>query len=448
MKRPKYLFMRTIKVIEEEKKPDNVIYVYRSKDEDTKSEDDIDIDMFSEWEFNSGYNNNNNTPDPVINEEEAIKDEATVEDSIDNFFSDDMYNESKSDNTTEDKTEDTEDSVEDFFSSDIYNGSEPENIEEKNDINEFFSDDMYNHKQKNTVTVKNTDGIESYRVAQEFKVTRKEALTSIEAKTPFIVGKLSDNKNKITEGDIVYKTIAKMKGHKIRRVGYLEVTSKVKKSSLKLTSIKDLVCLLDNYYPVRRKRKFNHKKVGYIKLGSLSESFDNKQVDDVDKYIEVTQSEGIKPIIRFFIIILLLVGLKSLCDIGRENGWNIDNLTLYKTEEIVQYKTNIVEISHSENPILHDGKLSINIESSAKNEDDGELYYKIKIQDTNSKDMLYESDYMVAGSKLNEIILDAEIVKKYTVDNKYRCVIIADTFKGDNKSFIGTMKSNFEMRVK
>lgn len=116
----------------------------------------------------------------------------------------------------------------------------------------------------------------------------------------------------------------------------------------------------------------------------------------------------------------------------------MDKFTLYKTEETVEYIESTVTIYHSANPILKDHKLPINITSD---EAEG-LVYTVKIFDSDSN-LIYESEYIESGKGVSTI----DISKEYEIGS-YECFIKCDTYKNNGGSYIGTVESTFEMRVK
>lgn len=351
----------------------------------------------------------------------------------------------------------------DYFTDDFYDSYEIENIQKQLDKDDYseescteeevkslFSDDMYASSEKEKtassfskpVVSKNTDGLKEYSFASSYRVTRKEALTSIEAKSPFVVMKIMDKKAKISEDDGVYRTIPKIKHSdrkKALRVGYVEVTKKPTLSNMNpLSSI--VKGIVNDEYLITSKRKFNTKKIGYIKI---TPSIPTEIESLTEEYVEVRESRGVTPFLTAALLTALIVTLlPSGLDKLKENNWhfNPSNLRIYKTESTIDYTESTVTIYHSANPILKDSILPINITSEKK---DG-LSYEVEIKEGLTGRTLYKSEKIESGDGIAEIEISSENLSIAEDVNSEDCLLECKTYRGNK--YIGSVESTFTLR--
>lgn len=354
--------------------------------------------------------------------------------------------------------------VDDYFTDDFYDSYEIENIQKQledssseeeicteEEVKSLFSDDLYTSTEKEKtassfskpVVSKNTDGLKEYSFASSYRVTRKEALTSIEAKSPFVVMKIMDKKAKISEDDGVYRTIPKIKHSdrkKALRIGYVEVTKKPTLSNMNpLSSI--VKGVVNDEYLITSKRKFNTKKIGYIKI---TPSINTDTIESLtEEYVEVRESRGVTPfltaaLLTALIVTLLPSGLNKL----KENNWhfNPSNLRIYKTESTIDYTESTVTIYHSANPILKDNILPINITSEKK---DG-LSYEVEIKEGLTGRTLYKSEKIESGDGIAEIEISSENLSIAEDINSEDCLLECKTYRGNK--YIGSVESTFTLR--
>lgn len=346
----------------------------------------------------------------------------------------------------------------DYFTDDFYDSYEIEEIQKQLDKDDYseescteeetkdlFSDDIYASSEKEEssskkVVSKNTDGLKEYSFATSYRVTRKEALTSIEAKSPFVVMKIMDKKAKISEDDGVYRTIPKIKHSdrkKALRVGYVEVSKKPTLSKMNpLSSI--VKGVVNDEYLITSKRKFNTKKIGYIKI-TPSINTDTKE-SLTEEYVEVRESRGVKPFLTAALLTALIVTLlPSGLDKLKENNWhfNPSNLRIYKTESTIDYTESTVTIYHSANPILKDNILPINITSEKK---DG-LSYEVEIKEELTGNTLYKSEKIESGDGIAEIEINSEDL---SIAEDEDCLLECKTYRGNK--YIGSVESTFTLR--
>lgn len=301
---------------------------------------------------------------------------------------------------------------------------------------EYDADSTFNSSMFNDNDYEETDSVDTMSEIQQFsfdydwQVSKKEALVSIEAKSPFVVGKIGNSKAKIEETDRVYRTIPKIKytdNKRARRIGYVEVTDKVKVQRVNPSKSKNIVGIVSDDYLITKKKGFNQRKIGYIKL---------KDDDSgIDKYVEITKSKGLEGVLIWLILIDLIL---LLMNVRLPENWNFDwkNLTLYKTEEQTEYRDNIVRIEHNAEPILKDGQLGLDLTSSGSTETDGKIQFILKIVDVVSGEVIYQSEMLEAGTAIQTV----EISKEYEV-GEFECKIVCDTYR--DSLYIGTVESVF-----
>lgn len=325
-----------------------------------------------------------------------------------------------------------------WFDDDFYdNVQEPQPTQNEDISNlDIIPDCLYEDNVKRKVYVRSTDNLEKMTVDDSYRVTKREALTSIEAKTPFIVGKIDGKKLRIDENDIVYKTIPKMQhqdGKRAMRIGYIQVSDKLKCRHLKLENNENIVGLLHDDYIITKKKGFNQEKIGYIKL---------KDDDSgIDKYVEVTKGKGARDLLMWLLLIAIIILLSNF---KLPEDWHFDwkNLKLYKTEEQIENKESIVKISHNAKAVLVDSMIQLDLTSETESEADGELLFTLKIIDSSSGESVFESELLEAGSSVAEIKLD----KAYS-NGEYGMTIECITYKNNKFNYVGTVESSFIMVV-
>ena len=443
MRRPEYLFLKPIKVKETE-----------VCEEEPCEEKTVAVEEKAEPCEEKTV--------AVEEKAEACEEEADTEDSlIENSETESSKTESSlvSEPSISSPTEQSEAFEEtDYFTDDFYDSLEIEEIQKQLDKDDYseescteeetkdlFSDDIYASSEKEKasskkVVSKNTDGLKEYSFATSYRVTRKEALTSIEAKSPFVVMKIMDKKAKISEDDGVYRTIPKIKHSdrkKALRVGYVEVSKKPTLSKMNpLSSI--VKGVVNDEYLITSKRKFNTKKIGYIKI---TPSINTDTIESLtEEYVEIRESRGVTPFLTAALLTALIVTLlPSGLDKLKENNWHFDpsNLRIYKTESTIDYTESTVTIYHSANPILKDNILPINITSEKK---DG-LNYEVEIKEGLTGNTLYKSEKIESGDGIAEIEINSEDL---SIAEDVDCLLECKTYRGNK--YIGSVESTFTLR--
>ena len=283
----------------------------------------------------------------------------------------------------------------------------------------FF--DNYGPAKKPVIT--NIDDFNNYSLDYKSTVTCKEARTAIEEKRPFIIDKLGQSKV-IEDIDNIYKTLSKMKiaDKSVERVGFIQVYKNHKQ--VKVKNKKKYRGIANEAFLITKKKGFNQKKIGYL---PLNESTYNK-----DLYVEITTSRGY----RWLATLLIILGLLGLFVATKDwDGWkfNKERLTLYKTQETVEYKESFLNIGFNATPVLKDNNLDILLTSDFA---EG-LSYKAMIYDSNNE-LLYESDEIQAGDGLESIYIDSE-----DTDISNICILTCETYR--NGKYIGNVESEIQI---
>lgn len=286
-------------------------------------------------------------------------------------------------------------------------------------------EDFINGRSDKVKTViSNIDDFGGYSFDYNYRVSLKQARTMTEEKRPFIVYKLG-TKKEVENIDAIYHTALKMKieDKSIQRLGFLMTDKKEKTIKLRKGNKKKFRGVIDEEFPIYKKRPFNTKKVGYIKL---AESTPYKDI-----YVEVMEKQGYKWLLALFIIICS-IGL--FLKFGDTGDWQInwEKLTAFKTEEVIEQTEGQVKIGFNLSPTYRgsDGMIDLQIES----EEVINITYKVKLFKADTKELLYESDKMMTGDGVSEIYVDKELGT-----GDVECYIEFDTYK--NGMYIGTLSS-------
>lgn len=302
-------------------------------------------------------------------------------------------------------------------------------------MDECFDDLLYGDSRVMEQEVKNTDLFDKYTISSEQYMTLKEARVSKEIKTPFSVIKGQTKTSKVTEYDNIYRTDKKIKYKQYRqgfRLGFIRGADNFRYSNINLKKDSELVGMLNEEIPIRKKKGFNQKTVGFMKL---SEGTDYK-----DYFVEVTKSRGI----LWMIVTALIVAALLILLHGHDwSGWhfNLDGLTAYKTITTELTKEEVLmDINHRASVDLEENKLNIDLKSNEVTN----RQFKIKIYVGNDTDgvLIYESGMMEAGESLETI----EIREEENLEaGNYNCTIICDVYKGSG-GYLGSLESYFTMR--
>ena len=291
--------------------------------------------------------------------------------------------------------------------------------------------DEYVNGHSSTITrnIKNTDGFNHYSFDYDFSVTHKQARTMTEEKRPFVVAKNGKKKSIAEEIDTIYHPAVKMKieDKSVQRLGFVLADDKAKQFKLKDKKKKNFKGIISDEYLILKKKPFNTKKVGYIKL---QESTETKNL-----YVEVVQGRGYGWLIAF-LGILCVLGLIIFTRDYKDWHFNLDGLTIYKTKEVTEYKESELEISLNATPVLKDGYVNLNLSSEPV---DGITY--IARLYTEENELVYESEELKAGEEVDKIELITELLV-----GEHECTLICETYRNGN--YLGTLESNLVLQVK
>lgn len=315
-----------------------------------------------------------------------------------------------------------------------YDEKPPEDQSELFSTEEFYSEG-HEGKSQIEVEIKNTDHFKQYAFDTDYLVTLKAARMSKEATTPFVVIKTGDKKSKATELDTIYRTDKKIKYSEYKqgiRLGFIRVSDSFRYARYNMEKTQQLVGVVNDEIPIRRKKGFNQKRVGYIKL--------TEGTGTEDYYVEATKSRGYLWMILMVLVMAALVVLLS----GHDwDGWhfNWDGLTAYKTSITEVQEQNQLSINHEADAELVDGLISLGLTSDGE----ADLQFKVKIYcgAIEESNLIYESDKIMAGAGLEKI--EPHGLNDLRAGN-YTCAIICEVYK-DTGSFIGTLESHFILKV-
>ncbi|MBD5508842.1 MAG: hypothetical protein HDR05_12565 [Lachnospiraceae bacterium] len=293
---------------------------------------------------------------------------------------------------------------------------------------EDYEQETDKQTEQNNTELSSIEGLKSYSLSFDNIVTYKEARTSIEEKRPFIVAKRGKKASVTEDIDTIYKTSTKMKISKnSQRVGFIVADSKPKKVTLNNKNRNKFKGIVNNEFLITKKKKFNHKKVGYL---PLIESTADKEL-----FVEVITNRGYTWLVAISLIMCLLGLIINTKDF---DGWHFkkDNLVFYKTKEITEYKENELQVSLNATPVLSNGEININLESEKV---DG-ITYVAKLYDEN-KNLVFKSDTIEAGEGIEKISLNKEIGA-----GEYEYKLICETYK--NGGYIGEVESDIIIKSK
>ena len=298
-----------------------------------------------------------------------------------------------------------------------------------------FDDDIYeqdtdSNNKGQSVIIRNIDDFRKYSISFDNMVTHKEARTSIEEKRTFIVAKRGKKKSFAEDIDTIYKTLPKMKiaDKNVQRIGFITADKKAQQTKLSDRKKKKYRGIANEEFLISRRKGFNQKKVGYLQL---MESTASK-----DLYVEVTTNRGYKWLAALIIIIGLIgafIGLKDW------DGWHLakKGLTLYKTEEIIEYKESALNISLNATPVLKDGNVNINLSS----EQAEGITFIARLYLVDTEELVYESKEIQAGEGISKI----QLLKSMSIGEN-RCRLECESYRNGN--YLGVVESELIIDVK
>ena len=296
-----------------------------------------------------------------------------------------------------------------------------------------FSDSLYDDAEQEIQSIWESKNIPEYNLDTKGLVTLKAARMSKEAKAPFAIIKNRDKKARATEFDDIYEMNSKIKYSEYKqgmRLGFIRAADDFQYDNCNVSDERKIVGVANDRFPIHKKKGFNQKKVGYIKL---AENTDTKEY-----YVEVTKSRGVLWMILWALIIVALVLLLNNLNMG---GWqfDLDNLNFYKTEVEEIYTVDQLGITHRAEAALKDGQVGLELMSDTV---EG-LEYQIRIYDTQDEtgEPIYESGILKAGTAMPTI----EISKAMST-GEHTCRIECDVYR-DTGVYIGQFTSQFNLLV-
>lgn len=296
-----------------------------------------------------------------------------------------------------------------------------------------FSDSLYDDAEQEIQSIWKSADIKEYNFDTTGLVTLKVARMSKEAKAPFAIIKNGNKKKKASEFDSIYAMSKKIKYSEYKqgiRLGFIRSADSFEYDTCDVYNEKQIAGVVNDRFPIHKKKGFNQKKVGYLKLaeGTSTE----------DYYVEVTKSRGILWMILWALIIVALVLLLNNLNMG---GWQFDwdNLNFYKTEVEKIYTVDQLGITHRAEVTLRDGQAGLELVSDTV----GGLEYQIRIYDTQDEtgEPIYESGILKAGTAMPTI----EISKAMST-GEHTCRIECDVYR-DTGVYIGQFTSQFNLLV-
>lgn len=330
-----------------------------------------------------------------------------------------------------------------------YDDYDSEEVQEQGqeieDATGFSMNDYESSKEEHSTTkevqVTNIDTFNKYNLGLQNSLTYKEARTSIEEHRAFIVAKRGNKRRNVEDIDTIYRTLPKMRiedNKQSQRIGFIIAEDRSKKAKVKDVKenqklyekqFKKFKGIINDEFPIYRRKPFNYKKVGYLKLGESTNSS--------NLYVEVIKNRGIKWMLYIILIIALLIMFISTRNIDT-SGWKFNprNLTLYKTAEQVVNQDTDINFEFNSEPKIKDNKIYINLSSDKK---EG-VTYILKIYDSENN-CVYESKEKKSGEGIEKIILNKKFKK-----GKHELLIVCETYK--NKKYLGSVESEMQLIYK
>jgi phage antirepressor YoqD-like protein len=276
----------------------------------------------------------------------------------------------------------------------------------------------------------NIDGFKKYNINTNQVVDIKTARTSIEEKRPFIVAKRGKKLSRTEDMDTIYRTSPKMEisDKSVYRLGFIEVSDRAKEVNIKNKKKNQFRGIANDEFMITKKKGFNQKKIGYLKL---EESTPSK-----DLYVEVTTNRGYKWLLALCGV-MCLIGLFIYTRDYSDWHLNLDKMRIYKTKETVEYQESELAIRLNATPVLKDGYVNLNLSS----DDADGVTYIARLYLSDSDKLLYESKELQAGEGIGQIEISEELE-----EGKYDCYLKCESYRNGN--YIGDVESTLQLKVK
>jgi len=215
------------------------------------------------------------------------------------------------------------------------------------DAAEMFDDEAYvdSSIHNNTSNPKISDQLEKYEFNSDNLVTYKAARLSGKVKSPYAIVKTIDKRSKIAEIDTIYRTDHKMKYNEYKhnvRIGFIKASEKLKYEKLEPEDISKgkFVGIVGDRHLIYKKKPFNHKHVGYIKIE------ENTVAEDY--FVEV-----VKPHNPFAWIPYIMIPLAILIILFTFNWESLHSV--FNTDDLKNIGKNVADTLTVDFTVLHEG---------------------------------------------------------------------------------------------
>ena len=306
---------------------------------------------------------------------------------------------------------------------------QPERSEHQNDEIDLYSDEAYRNEDSviQTEDIKELDDFGLYDFDIDYLVTIKAARLAKNSQSPFAALYEPKERKTYKESEMVYKTEKRMTYNEYKqniRFGFIRASDTFKYAKMKPDKVKELLGLAHGEFPIRRKKGFNQKKVGYIKLNIPNET--------ADYYVEVVKSRGILRWLWWILIILALLLLLRSCNMS---DWNWNALNPYRTETTDVQDASQLSIQHRAEVNNDGGRLNLGLTSESV--DGISFVIKVYAGSESQGDLIYESGRMNAGDTLATIDIQGQI--------DVACTLVCEVYK-DSGQYIGSLESCFTIK--
>lgn len=283
----------------------------------------------------------------------------------------------------------------------------------------MYDEDYRDHSHTN-VQVKNTDSLtDRYNFDSNYMVTLKAAKLSGKVKAPYIVMKTMDKSSEVKEIDTIYKTDAKLKYNEYKQnviLGFILGDDAFRTIQFNPKHMDKYVGTVNEDFPIFKKKPFNSKRVGYIKL---SENNPNE-----DYYLAVVKKR--KPFAFVPYIVAALVTLIILT----QTNWGMIGEGLKKDiEHLKNIGSTVTEVM-----TVHDW--SVYHESKAVVGSDGTVVLNIKTSEflnTHYKVFMYIDDAEIYASEELESGASLDSINVPILNNlesgEYTCKLVCKLYE-------------------
>lgn len=304
-----------------------------------------------------------------------------------------------------------------------------EQPEQQNNEEAWFSDEEY--RDENSVIqdedIRELNDFGLYEFDVDYLIPIKAARLAKDSQSPFAALYEPKARKKYKESEMVYKTEKSMPYNEYKqniRFGFIRTSDTFKYAKMKPEKVKELLGLAHDEFPIRRKKGFNQKKVGYIKL--------NIPNDMANYYVEVVKSGRILRWLWWILIILALLLLLRSCGLS---DWDWNRLNPYRIETTDVQDVSQLSIQHRAE-VKNDGD-RLNLGLTSESVAGISFVVKVYAGSNDQGDLIYESKRMNAGDTLATIDIQGRVVSA--------CTIVCEVYK-DSGQYIGSIESYFTIK--